>query len=74
MHYRCVKHLPTSLQIYDHGCSYDGRKTNLYGGRCDKRVRRIESDSDDDFEGYLGEEETVYGGRFEEICREDDWQ
>ena len=35
---------------------------------------RIESDSDDDFEGYLDEEEAVYGGRFEEICREDDWQ
>ena len=35
---------------------------------------RIESDSDDDFEGYLDEEEAVYDGRFEEICREDDCQ
>ena len=35
---------------------------------------RIESDSDDDFEGYLDEEEAAYGGRFEEICREDDCQ
>ena len=35
---------------------------------------RIESDSDDEFEGYIDEEEAVYSGRFEEICREDDWQ
>ena len=74
MHYRCVK----DLCVFTLALALTMAEKRIYTVEDVLRELevsdRIESDSDDDFEGYLDEEGAVYGGRFEEICREDDCQ